>query len=493
MNITIVGGGTAGWLSALYLASKRPQHQYTVIDSASIGPIGVGEAATGKFNDMLEDCGINIMEFIKETDALPKHALRFVNWGKTPGSFDSPLEYSVTANDKIDQRLFLQVLNGRPIEYASVSSLYSKQEKTSYQLVNGQLVKTHRHALQFDASKTASVLKRHAMTRGVKHINETITEVILDDTGIKKLKTLEGNEHTADLFIDCSGLSRLLITHLSPKINDATPYIHVNSAMLFRLPNDTRPNRTLGVSISRDNGWNFEISTRNRIGSGYVHNSNMVSQDTLLDELSQAYGQTVEPVRTIHWTPGSLDQVWIKNCIAIGLSASFLEPLQTGAIHDTISQLGYLIEVGLQNTVEETLDPVVVESYNRLCKRLFDDYLDFLSVSYASKKDDTDFWKFVTYDQQLTDRTKFLLEVNERRLLRNLDFTSFFGYGGPGLWNYTLAGIGLVRSETVKSAFESLNINVDKLTREQEIFEQEQQKIISQCLTSEELNSILKQ
>jgi tryptophan halogenase len=121
MNIVIVGGGTAGWLVSLYLAAQRPQHQYTTIDSTSIGPIGVGEAATGKFNELLHDCGITDWEFMLATDALPKHSLRFINWTKQFNQFDSPLEYSVSCQEPLDSRLFLQILNQQPIEYASVA------------------------------------------------------------------------------------------------------------------------------------------------------------------------------------------------------------------------------------------------------------------------------------------------------------------------------------------------------------------------------------
>lgn len=493
MNIVIVGGGTAGWLVGLYLATKRPQHQYTVIDSASIEPIGVGEAATGKFNDLLVSCGIDLHEFMVDTDALPKHALRFVNWAKDPGSFDSPLEYSVTANESFDSRLFLQVLTDKPIEYASVSGLYSTQEKTSYQLVDNKLIQTARHALQFDANKTAKVLRRYALARGVKHISDTIIDVSVNDQGISYLKTESGNIITGDLYIDCSGLARLLIGQLNPYINDASKYIHVNSAMLFRLPNDQRPKRTVGVSIARCHGWNFEISTRQRIGSGYVHNSNLTTHDEIINELSQSYGQEIEPIKTIRWNPGSLNDVWIKNTIAMGLSASFLEPLQTGAIHDTISQVQYLIEVGLLDTVDETLNSQVIKTYNRLCRRLFEDYLDFLSISYASGKEDSAFWKHVKYDKILTNRAQEILELSQHRLIRDLDFTRFLGYGGQGLWNYTLAGLKLVNKQKIASTFRSLNLDINQLEQDQKIFEQTQQKIISQCLTSEELNSILKQ
>ena len=491
MNITIVGGGTAGWLVSLYLASKRPQHQYTTIDSTSIGPIGVGEAATGKFNQLLHECGITDWEFMLATDALPKHSLRFINWTKQPSTFDSPLEYSTSYQEPLDSRLFLQILNNQPIEHASVSGWYSLNEKTSYQSVGDKLKNTFKHAFQFDATKTANFLKSHAIKRGVKHVQDHITEVKIGPKGIESLHTESGATVTADLFIDCSGLARLLISKLNCKLNTAKDYIQVNAATLFRLENDTRPKRTLGVSIARNHGWNFEISTRTRIGSGYVHDRHQVDRDTLLTELSNSYQQPVHEVRTIQWDPGSLDQVWIGNCIAMGLSASFLEPLQTGAIHDTISQIKYFVETSLLDTTEQTLDPLVVSSYNQLCKRLFDDYLDFLCVSYQGGREDTEFWREVTDKKLLTQRAQHIINIAKTRLTRELDFDKFLGYGSQGLYNYTLAGLGMLSANTVKSVFQANNIDLIKLNEQQQQHNAKMANEVNQCLTSTEFNRIL--
>jgi tryptophan halogenase len=487
MNIVIVGGGTAGWLTSLLLSTKRPQHNYTVIDSSEIGPIGVGEAATGKFTQILNTCGIDILDFIKNTNALPKHALRFVNWAKTPGVFDSPLEYSQSYQQAIDSRLFLQILNDQPIEYASISGIFSRNERTTF---NRQLESVYQYALQFDASKTATYLKSQTLKNPINYIDDTIVEIILSNEKITELKTKTGQTITGDLFIDCSGLRRLLISKFNPKFNNASDYIHVNSAMLFKLANDQYPKRTLGVSIARNAGWNFEISTRTRMGRGYVHNSNLVSEDQLIAELTSAYGQPVEKVRTITWEPGSLDTPWISNCIAIGLSASFLEPLQTGAIHDTIMQLQDLLETSLLETVEQTLDPLVINGYNRRCRRLFSDYLDFLSVSYAGGRTDTEFWQWVT-DRPKTPRAQYIIDLAKTKLTRELDFDKFMGYGSQGLYNYTLAGLGLFDKSVIQSVFASACIDIDHLNQEQKEFEQLWTDRMSGCLTSVEFNNIL--
>lgn len=487
MNIVIVGGGTAGWLTSLLLSTTRPQHTYTVIDSSDIGPIGVGEAATGKFTQLLDTCGIDILDFIKSTDALPKHALRFVNWAKTPGAFDSPLEYSQSHQRAIDSRLFLQILNNQPIEYASISGIFSRNERTTF---NSQLESVYQYALQFDASKTAAYLKSQTLKNPINYIDDTIVDVVLNNGKITELKTKTGRSVTGNLFIDCSGLRRLLIGKFNPKFNRASDYIHVNSAMLFKLDNDQNPKHTLGVSIARNSGWNFEISSRTRMGRGYVHNSSLVSEDQLITELTTAYGQPVEKVRTITWEPGSLDTPWVSNCIAIGLSASFLEPLQTGAIHDTIMQLQDLIETSLLETIEQTLDPLVIDGYNRRCRRLFGDYLDFLSVSYAGGRTDTEFWRWVT-NRPKTDRAQYIIGLAKTKLTRELDFDKFMGYGSQGLYNYTLAGLGLFDKNTIQSVFASACIDLDQLNREQQEFEQLWTERMSACLTSVELNTIL--
>lgn len=491
MNIVIVGGGTAGWLVSLYLATHRPQHQYTTIDSNSVGPIGVGEAATGKFNQLLNECGISDFEFMVATDALPKHSLRFVNWTKQPSTFDSPLEYSLTHREPLDTRLFLQIMDGQPIEYASVSGWYSRTERTSYRLDNKQLQCDYPHAMQFDATKTAEFLKSQAVRRGVTHIQDHIVDVELGQQGIAAIRTQGGQCVKADIYIDCSGLSRLLIGKLHSKFRSCESYIHVNSAMLFRLCNDQRPKRTMGVSIARKWGWNFEISTRNRIGSGYVHNRHQVNRSTLLQELEQAYGQSVSEIRTIEWTPGSFERPWAGNCIAMGLSASFLEPLQTGAIHDTIAQVKYFVETGLNHTLAQTVNPTVIQAYNRLCNRLFEDYLDFLSISYCGGRQDSEFWRDITVNKSMTERAKHIVDLAKRRLTRELDFDKFLGYGSQGLYNYTLAGLGVFGKNTVEQIFSAMRVDIDQLRHQQQQHNHTMRERVKQSLTSEELNTIL--
>ena len=132
MNITIVGGGTAGWLTALTLATCRPQHTYTVIESSQIGPIGVGEAATGQLNVLLQKIGINEFDFLLNTNALPKHSLRFVNWDKNFTTFDSPLEYSITRHEYLDTSLFYQILTNQPIGLSSISGNFTYYNKTMF-------------------------------------------------------------------------------------------------------------------------------------------------------------------------------------------------------------------------------------------------------------------------------------------------------------------------------------------------------------------------
>jgi tryptophan halogenase len=177
----------------------------------------------------------------------------------------------------------------------------------------------------------------------------------------------------------------------------------------------------------------------------------------------------------------------------MGLASSFMEPLQTGSIHDTVIQVKDLVETSLLDTVEQTFDPIVIDSYNRRSRRLFNDYLDFLCVSYAGGREDTEFWRWIKYDQQLTDRAKEILELSKTRLTRELDFDKFMGYGSQGLYNYTLAGLGLYSKDTIKSMFTIHGIDINSLTKRQYSFERAWLQKMSSCLTSVELNQYLAQ
>ena len=487
MNIVIVGGGTAGWLVSLYLASKRPQHTYTTIVSEEIGTIGIGEATTGKFTEIINDCGINTLDFMKATDALPKHSIRFVNWAETPGSFDSPLESSVSFTKFLDDRLFFQILKNRPIEYASVSGILSLNEKTSYKLVNNKLTNTKNHALQFDESKVGKFLKQQSINKGVTYIDDTIVDVQVDNGKVSTVKTKAGRSISADIFLDCSGFQRLLINQLGAKFIDVSKYIHVNAATIFEVENDTAPSKTVVSSIARGYGWNFEIPSRHRIGRGYVHNADIRKEQDIIQELVSIYGPGVSKRKTISWTPGYLEDVWIGNVVAIGISACMLEPLNAGTIHDAIIQIKDLVETGLLDNQSESSKA----SYNSRCRRLFNDYLNLQSISYAGGREDTKFWKFVKYDQQLTDKAQHLLDLAKTRLTRHLDFEQWMGYVNHGYYNYALAGLGKFNKSTIQSVFNSNNIDIQKLEQEQNEFEKNQLSIMSECLTSTEFNRIL--
>lgn len=486
MNIVIVGGGTAGWLVSLYMAMQRPQHNYTTIDSSEIPTVGVGEAVTGKFVNMLEECNIDLLDFMIKTDALPKHGIRFTNWRNQPGFYDVPLEYSVSHTNPIDDRLYLQSLDNRPIEYASYSGFLTLHDRTSWQLKNNQLTNTLFHALQFDESKAGKYLKNSAVSKGVKHIQETINSVVVENGKIKNLETKEGSNITADLFIDCSGVRRLLISPLNPGFKDCSQYINVNTAFMFRVTNDTRKPTCFVNSIARNNGWNFEISSRHRIGRGYLYNSNIATKEEIINELNEVYGEITE-VKTLQWTPGSLEKVWIGNVIAMGLSASFLEPLQAGTIHDCLMQVKDLVETGLAENHSEEM----IAGFNQRSQRLFDDYLDLINVCYATDREDTDFWKFVKYQQKITPRAKNIIKLAQQRLTRELDFDKFMGYGSQGLYNYNLAGLEIFNKNTIQQVFDANCIDLDQLRQQQQQFEEQQHKRISTLLTTEELNTIL--
>jgi len=489
MKIVIVGGGTAGWFTSLYLSKLRPQHTYTTIVSDEIGTIGIGEATTGKFTQMLAECGIDSLDFMLATDALPKHSIRFKNWTSKFDSFDSPLESSVSQTQFLDDRLFLQILNDKPIEYASVTGIFSLNEKTTYRLVDGQLQSLKPHALQFDESLVGKYFKSLAIDNGVNFINDTIVDVELQNNLISKLTTKSGNTITADLFIDCSGLKRLLIGKFNPEFVDLSKHINVNAATIFEVRGDTSKRNTVVNSIARECGWTFEIPSRHRIGRGYVHNNNIKSKNKILQELQNIYGTGVEETKTITWTPGYLKECWMGNVIAVGLASGLLEPLNAGTIHDAIMQVKDLVETGLLDNNCESSRRV----YNRRQCRLFEDYLHLQCISYAGGRDDTEFWHFVKYDQQLTDRASEIIELAKHRLTRDLDFEKFMGYINHGYYNYALAGLGFFDKNIIKSVFAATNINVDLLNKQQQEFEDFWLKETLLCLSPEELNDKLKE
>jgi tryptophan halogenase len=225
-----------------------------------------------------------------------------------------------------------------------------------------------------------------AISRGIKVFDDVIKEVSQNDNGnISKLIGQEAN-YTYDFYIDCTGFRRVLIGKLGSKWISHSKYLKMKSAMVFPTK-DTESIPLWITARAMDYGWFFKTPIYNRYGNGYIYDSDYVSSDDAKLEIDRLMGYEVEIAQHIKFDPGCLDKVWIKNCCAIGLSGSFVEPLEASSIGSTIHQT-FLLMHRLENYSQRTID-----SYNVSFHSIIENIRDYIIIHYLTKKTNTEFWQ----------------------------------------------------------------------------------------------------
>ena len=474
MRIVIVGGGTSGWIASYYLSLS---HDCVNISTPEIPTIGVGEGTTGKFLSMFP---IGKTELMLETNALPKLGIKLEGWSKTRDHFWSPIDGTSTASYYIDYTTFASYfVEQNPITCSNYSHLMWRG-KTNYFVNkenNLECVWDH-HALHVDAYKTAEYFKRKSAENNTHHVEAKVVKVNREKNKIISVDLDNGDNITGDVFIDCSGFSRVLSDHI--EWLDYSEHLPVNSALVYTTGETDR--KPFTVARARKYGWSWEIPTREKIGRGYVYCDKYASEDDILDELGP-----VEKIKSIKFRTGRLKEFVDSNCFPIGLSAGFLEPLQATSIHCALIQLEMFF---YSFPTPETLnDPTSVATYNRIIGNLFDDMRDFVSLHYTGGKTDTKFWSDIT----CTDRVKEILHLCKVRLTRSFDFPRIPGTVQQESWNPILAGLGHFDKSLITDTFSSDGVNMQWWIDRLDDFHAEIDQMSDKLLTPDQLNAIITQ
>jgi len=449
MNIVIAGGGTAGWLAALIISKRQPHHTVTLIESPTIGIIGAGEGSTGTMTNIIQnitfDYGCNEDDFVKSCDATAKLGIKFVNWSNDNDHYISPITGSYTAHVPIDYS-FLNVLATMPknkLHTCSENGILIENNKDTLTEKNGP------SAYHFDAHKVGQYFKKLCGS-AVTHIEADILNVVLNEHGqISSLKLSNDQTVSANFFIDATGFSRKLISSLGGKWVSYKKHLPVDRAMPFINSyniNETIPPVT--IAKAQKNGWMWQIPLLRRKGCGYVYSSQYVTDEQAQKELEIDLGHKIDPIKIIKFESGRLDKLWIKNCLAIGLSAAFAEPLEATSIHTTILQIENFVINNLKDNIEDTVVDSVILSYNESFGYMYDLLKDFLVLHYRTGRSDTDFWKYVNSNDSITDFTKEIIEISKIRSPNSSMFPPIVGSAGWPLWSFILGGTGNL-SQTV--------------------------------------------
>jgi len=415
-NIVIAGGGSAGWMTAAMLAKQlESKVSIILIESDSIGTIGVGEATIPPikaFNAML---GIDENDFIKHCNGSIKLGISFENWSKQNHQYFHPFGRFAVNFDYMPFSYFWNKHQAtgcnRPLQdYSSAWHLaknnkFSQPSKDKKSLFSG-----FDYAYHFDAGLYAKYLRTYSEKHGVKRQEGKITQVDTHaDNGFISSVTLEGGKKiTGDLFIDCSGISALLIDKtLGIKFIDWSENLLCNRAIAVQT-NHTKRINPYTRSIAKESGWQWRIPLQTRMGNGSVHCSEFINEQAAMDELiSSIDGELLTDPRVINFTVGRREKFWHKNCVAIGLSAGFLEPLESTSLHLIQKSIMRLINL----FPNKQCDEINTKLYNQQTLEEFEHIRDFIILHYkATKRDDSEFWRYCQ-NMSIPDSLKNQIEL----------------------------------------------------------------------------------
>ncbi len=406
-RIVIVGGGTAGWMTAAALAKVLGTHRHsiTLVESAEIGTVGVGEATIPMIKLYNTVLGLDENEFVRETNATFKLGIEFVNWRRLGHSYFHPFGLLGVDMEGIGFMHYWARWrkSGGGLHYSHFNAETEAARAGRFTRTAGDsgpmTMPAINYAFQFDASLYAAYLRRFAEKRGAKRMEGKVVDVVqhTENGDIRSLKLERGDVLEGDLFIDCSGFRGLLIEQLyRAGYDDWSHWLPVNraAAVPCEITGDWLPYTR---STAQEAGWQWRIPLQHRIGNGYVYCDQFISDDEAAARLLERLdGPALAEPRTLRFVTGRRRKCWVNNCLAFGLASGFLEPLESTSIH--------LIQVAIAKLLamfpKEGINERLVDRYNREMAFEYDNVKDFLIAHYKlTERDDTPFWQYVKHMQ----------------------------------------------------------------------------------------------
>lgn len=457
-RVLIVGGGTAGWITAGYLASTlgaqaRDGVRITLVESADIGALGVGEGTFPTIRKTLKRIGVDESQLIRECNATFKQGAKFAHWRYAPGERgpDHYLHSFQVSHEPSGLDLLPYWLLGVAGENVNWDEVNTPQKRVADTCLAPKLIDHAdylgplNYAYHFDAIKLAMFLRGKAIERGVRHLVDTVDEVTLKEDGsIAAVVTRVNGSLAADLFVDCTGFrARLIGEALGVPYKSCRSTLFCDTALAMQVPYEESlaPIASYTISTAHDSGWTWDIGLHERRGVGYVYSS-AHTDDTHAENILRKYvgkaGADL-PARKIKFDAGYREISWRKNCVAIGLSSGFFEPLEaTGIVFIEVAavMLANLFPWG--GEIE-----TAARQYNEIMRRRYERARDFIKLHYCiSERRDSQFWRDNVASPSIPDSLHELLERWRHRPPDSIDIDPNVDIFAEASWQYVLYGMG---------------------------------------------------
>ncbi|MDX1570119.1 MAG: tryptophan halogenase family protein [Xanthomonadales bacterium] len=457
-RIVIVGGGSAGWITAGLIAAEHVAPNsgisVTLVESPQVKTIGVGEGTWPTMRTTLQRIGISETEFLTECSASFKQGTRFVGW--LTGEDDDIYYHPFSAPTGFAHINLVPFWQARRDEMSFVNAVTVQGQVCDRNLAPKQETTPEyagvvNYAYHLDAGKFAELLQRHCTQRlGVRHIVDHVTAINGQaDQDIRSISTEKSGDIEGDLFVDCTGFSSMLLgRHYGIRYLDRKDVLFNDSALAVQVPyaDEAGPIASQTNSTARDAGWIWDIGLVHRRGLGYTyssaHTEDARAEQVLRDYISATSGQSGKQydLRKISFRPGHREVFWHQNCVAVGMSSGFLEPLEASALV-LVELAGRMLSDSLP--ANRALMDTVARRYNETFLYRWDRIIDFLKLHYVlSRRNDSEYWKDNRQASSIPERLRELLALWHFQVPWHADFPRTDEIFSSASYQYVLYGMG---------------------------------------------------
>lgn len=501
-RIVIVGGGSSGWSAAAYMSKFLNGVSISLIESSDIPVIGVGESTLPPMVEFMEALGLREEDWMARCNATYKSAIRFEDFHQ----FDEPPIWFPFEP--------VEIVEGRPLNrYWHYKYLNDPAYKDRFSFYDynflvpelcrlGKTVKSipgANYAYHVDAGLWGEVLKEVAIKNGVTHVVDTITTVNQQEDGaIRSLSRKDGPDLEADLFIDCSGFQSLLMEKtLNEPFDEYYDYLFNNKAVALRMPYEDKETEMVSYTNCHalSSGWAWTVPLYSRLGTGYVYCDGYKTPDQAEQELRQHLGEERTKdcmAKHLDIRVGKHRRTWVKNCVAVGLSAGFIEPLESTGLFIVQGAVQVLTNVLMANNGYNAADQKV---YNDSVTRLLEIIRDFLVCHYAlTEREDSPYWKDVKYTTRISDTLSEKLQFARLAMpdvqhINRFDNASLAGFSFNEGWQCILTGMDFLPFEWSQLKRNPVGPYDPHIAKNMHVADQRQQHRQQQKLAAKQLPS----